>query len=125
MCGSAGWAIALALENAAKVRTLGQVELLFTFAVSRWWFHDRHTRAEYVASALVAVGRGAGDGARLMRTRRRVRRQARAFFGAAFLAAAFFAGAAFFAAARFVAAAFLAGAPPFSMMASRRTASSS
>lgn len=56
VCGSAGWAIALSLENAAKVRTLGQVELLFTFAVSRWWFHDRHSRAEYVASALVAVG---------------------------------------------------------------------
>ena len=56
VCGSAGWALALALENAAKVRTVGQVELLFTFAVSRWWFKDRHTRAEYVASALVAAG---------------------------------------------------------------------
>jgi drug/metabolite transporter (DMT)-like permease len=56
VCGSAGWAMALAMENAAKVRTLGQVELLFTFAVSRWWLHDRHTRAEYWASALVAVG---------------------------------------------------------------------
>ncbi len=54
--GSAGWALALALENAAKVRTVGQVELLFTFAVSRWWFRDRHARAEYVASALVAAG---------------------------------------------------------------------
>lgn len=54
--GSAGWALALALENAAKVRTVGQVELLFTFAVSRWWFHDRHARVEYVASALVAAG---------------------------------------------------------------------
>jgi drug/metabolite transporter (DMT)-like permease len=56
VCGSAGWALALALENAAKVRTVGQVELLFTFAVSRWWFHDRHARVEYVASALVAAG---------------------------------------------------------------------
>jgi drug/metabolite transporter (DMT)-like permease len=56
VCGSAGWAMALALQNAAKVRTLGQVELLFTFAVSRWWLHDRHTRAEYWASALVAAG---------------------------------------------------------------------
>ena len=36
--------VALALENAAKVRTLGQVELLFTFAVSHWWLHERHTR---------------------------------------------------------------------------------
>jgi drug/metabolite transporter (DMT)-like permease len=54
--GSACWAIALALENAAKVRTLGQVELLFAFAVSAFWLHDRHTRAEFVGSALVAGG---------------------------------------------------------------------
>ena len=56
VCGSAGWALALALQNAAKVRTLGQVELLFTFAVSRWWLHDRHSRAELAASGLVALG---------------------------------------------------------------------
>lgn len=56
VCGSFGWALALALENAAKVRTLGQVELLFTFAVSRWWFKDHHTRAELAASLLVVVG---------------------------------------------------------------------
>jgi drug/metabolite transporter (DMT)-like permease len=54
--GSAGWALALSLENAAKVRTLGQIELLFTFAVSRWWLKDRHVRAEYLASALVVIG---------------------------------------------------------------------
>lgn len=56
VCGSAGWAIALSLQQAAKVRTLGQIELLFTFAVSRWWFGERHTRAELVASALVLAG---------------------------------------------------------------------
>ncbi len=56
VCGSAGWAIALALENAAKVRTLGQVELLFTFAVSYWLLHDRHTRLEVAASAVVLAG---------------------------------------------------------------------
>ena len=56
VCGSAGWALALAMENAAKVRTLGQVELLFTFGVSRWWLKDRHTRRELAASALVALG---------------------------------------------------------------------
>ncbi len=56
VCGSAGWAMALTLENAAKVRTLGQVELLFTFAVSRWILHDRHERSEYAASALVLLG---------------------------------------------------------------------
>jgi drug/metabolite transporter (DMT)-like permease len=56
VCGSAAWALALALENAAKVRTLGQVELLFAFGVSIWFFHERHQRAEYLASALVAAG---------------------------------------------------------------------
>lgn len=56
VCGSAGWALALALENAAKVRTLGQVELLFTFAVSYWLLKERHTHAELGASALVALG---------------------------------------------------------------------
>jgi drug/metabolite transporter (DMT)-like permease len=54
--GSACWAIALALENAAKVRTLGQVELLFAFAVSTWWLKDRHSRAEYLASGLIVSG---------------------------------------------------------------------
>lgn len=56
VCGSAGWALALALENAAKVRTLGQVELLFTFAVSYWWLKDRHTRIEMIASGLLVAG---------------------------------------------------------------------
>ncbi|MFZ4720707.1 MAG: EamA family transporter [Ilumatobacteraceae bacterium] len=56
VCGSAGWAIALSLEQAAKVRTLGQVEVLFTFAVSRWWLRERHAAVEYAASALVLAG---------------------------------------------------------------------
>lgn len=54
--GSAGWALALALENAAKVRTLGQVELLFTFTVSHRFLREDHVRAELVASALVLLG---------------------------------------------------------------------
>jgi drug/metabolite transporter (DMT)-like permease len=56
VCGSACWALALALENAAKVRTLGQVELLFTFFVSHRLLHEQHTRRELWASALVLVG---------------------------------------------------------------------
>lgn len=56
LCGSACWAIAVTLTNAAKVRTLGQVELLMAFAISVWVLHERHTRAEYVASALVLAG---------------------------------------------------------------------
>ncbi len=56
VCGSACWSLAFVLQNPARVRTVGQVELLFTFAVSRWWLHDKHSRAEYWASALIGVG---------------------------------------------------------------------
>lgn len=56
LCGSAGWAVAVTLTNAAKVRTLGQVELVIAFALSAWVLHEKHTRAEYAASALVLVG---------------------------------------------------------------------
>lgn len=56
LCGSAGWAVAVTLTNAAKVRTLGQVEIVMAFAISAWVLHERHTRAEYAASVLVLVG---------------------------------------------------------------------
>jgi drug/metabolite transporter (DMT)-like permease len=56
LLGSAGWAVAVTMTNAAKVRTLGQVELVIAFAISAWVLHERHTRAEYAASALVLVG---------------------------------------------------------------------
>jgi drug/metabolite transporter (DMT)-like permease len=56
LCGSAGWAVAVTLTNAAKVRTLGQVELVIAFAISAWVLHEKHTRAEYAASALVLLG---------------------------------------------------------------------
>jgi drug/metabolite transporter (DMT)-like permease len=54
--GSAAWAIAMTLENAAKVRTLGQVELLLAFAVSHRVFADHHRRSEIGFSALVMAG---------------------------------------------------------------------
>lgn len=56
VCGSGCWSLAFVLKNAARVRTFGQVELLFTFAVSHLVFKERHVRAEYLASALVLVG---------------------------------------------------------------------
>ncbi|MEP7115074.1 MAG: DMT family transporter [Ilumatobacteraceae bacterium] len=56
VCGSACWAWAFALQNAARVRTFGQVELLFTFAVAHWWLHERNTRREYAGAALVLAG---------------------------------------------------------------------
>jgi drug/metabolite transporter (DMT)-like permease len=54
--GSACWAIALTFGKAAQVRTVGQVELLVTFFIARVWLHDRHSRAEYIASGLVTLG---------------------------------------------------------------------
>ena len=56
LCGSIGWAVAVTLANAAKVRTLGQVEIVIAFAISAWVLHEQHSRAEYAASALVLIG---------------------------------------------------------------------
>ncbi|RLE22051.1 MAG: EamA/RhaT family transporter [Actinobacteria bacterium] len=56
LLGSACWAVAVTLTSAAKVRTLGQVELVMAFAISVWWLHERHTRSEYAASTLVLIG---------------------------------------------------------------------
>jgi drug/metabolite transporter (DMT)-like permease len=56
LLGSIGWAWALTLENAAKVRTLGQVELIIAFGIAYVRLGERHGRADYLASALVLVG---------------------------------------------------------------------
>jgi len=56
LCGSIGWAVAVTLTNAAKVRTLGQVEIVIAFVISARVLHERHTRPEYFASALVLIG---------------------------------------------------------------------
>jgi drug/metabolite transporter (DMT)-like permease len=54
--GSIGWAWAVTLENAAKVRTLGQVELLIAFAIGHRRLGEHHDRWEYVASGVVLAG---------------------------------------------------------------------
>jgi drug/metabolite transporter (DMT)-like permease len=56
LLGSIGWAWGFALEGAAKVRVLGQVELIIAFLVARFVLGERHTRAELGASGLVLVG---------------------------------------------------------------------
>ncbi|MFP5489769.1 MAG: EamA/RhaT family transporter [Acidimicrobiia bacterium] len=56
LLGSIGWAWGFTLESAAKVRTLGQVELIIAFAVAHVTLGERHTRSDYVASALVLAG---------------------------------------------------------------------
>lgn len=56
VAGSAAWAIAMSLESAAKVRTLGQTELLLAFVISHRWLRERHRIDEIVASGLVLLG---------------------------------------------------------------------
>jgi drug/metabolite transporter (DMT)-like permease len=56
LLGSIGWAWAFTLESAAKVRTLGQVELIIAFAIAHITLGERHTRSDYLASATVLVG---------------------------------------------------------------------
>ena len=56
LLGSIGWAWAFTLESAAKVRTLGQVELIIAFTIAHVTLGERHTRSDYVASATVLVG---------------------------------------------------------------------
>ena len=56
LLGSIGWAWAFTLESAAKVRTLGQVELIIAFVLARLTLGERHSRADYLASGLVLAG---------------------------------------------------------------------
>jgi drug/metabolite transporter (DMT)-like permease len=56
LLGSIGWAWGFTLESAAKVRTLGQVELVIAFVIAHVTLGERHTRADYAASGLVLAG---------------------------------------------------------------------
>ncbi len=53
--GSLGWFMAFTLQNAAYVKALGQIELVFTFAASYLIFKERSTGREIVGIGLVVV----------------------------------------------------------------------
>ena len=53
---SVGWFTAMTIENAAYVRALGQIELVFTFASSHFLFKERTERLELVGILLVIGG---------------------------------------------------------------------
>jgi drug/metabolite transporter (DMT)-like permease len=53
--GSLGWFLAFALMNAAYVRGLGQIELLFSLAAAVLWFRERVSRREVAGIALLAA----------------------------------------------------------------------
>jgi drug/metabolite transporter (DMT)-like permease len=54
--GSAGWALAMTLENAALVRAVGQIELVFTFIASRLVLKERPSIGEWIGSVAVVGG---------------------------------------------------------------------
>lgn len=55
MMASVCWFWAFALMNAAYVRAVGQVELLFTLGVSTFVFHERPSRRELAGIGLLVV----------------------------------------------------------------------
>jgi drug/metabolite transporter (DMT)-like permease len=52
---SVGWFTAMTIEPAAHVRTLGLVELLFSYAISRRVFRERLSRRELVGIVLLTL----------------------------------------------------------------------
>lgn len=54
--GSACWFTAMALEPVANVRTLGLIELYFSYLVSRRFFRERLRPAELAGFVLLALG---------------------------------------------------------------------
>lgn len=53
---SIGWFTAFTLENASYVRAVGQIELIFTFIASIFFFRERTNRKEVLGILLVAAG---------------------------------------------------------------------
>jgi drug/metabolite transporter (DMT)-like permease len=56
MIASACWFTAMTIQNAAYVRALGQIELVFTFAAAVFFFHERPNRTEVIGISLVIGG---------------------------------------------------------------------
>ena len=52
---SIGWFTAFTLQNATYVRALGQVELLFTFVATVFFFREKIVRGELVGIALITA----------------------------------------------------------------------
>jgi drug/metabolite transporter (DMT)-like permease len=53
---SIGWFSAFTLQNASYVRALGQIELVFTFIVTLFWFREKVGHAEVLGIALIMGG---------------------------------------------------------------------
>jgi drug/metabolite transporter (DMT)-like permease len=53
---SLGWFAALTLQHAAIVKSLAQIEMIFTFAASVFFFRERINRLEIVGCLLIVAG---------------------------------------------------------------------
>ena len=56
MLASVGWFTAMTIQNAAYVRALGQIELIFTFIASFVFFRERSTGRELAGIVLIVGG---------------------------------------------------------------------
>ena len=55
LLGSLAWFTAFALQNAAYVKALGQVEILASFAISVWVFGEKMRRSEALGITLLSA----------------------------------------------------------------------
>ena len=53
--GSMGWFAAFTLQNAAYVRAVGQIELIFTFIASVVYFREKTSAMELAGIVLILV----------------------------------------------------------------------
>jgi drug/metabolite transporter (DMT)-like permease len=54
--GSISWFTAMTLQNASYVRAVGQVEIIFTLAISYLYFKERFNAAELIGIAVIVLG---------------------------------------------------------------------
>ncbi|BBB31103.1 DMT family transporter [Neptunomonas japonica] len=54
--GSLGWFTAMSLETVALVKTLGQIEVLFTLFISARWFKEKLSQRDLLGLALIVLG---------------------------------------------------------------------
>ena len=55
VAGSIGWFTAMSLQNAALVKTLGQVEFVASLLITYLYFGEKLSRKEYLGLSLIAV----------------------------------------------------------------------
>lgn len=54
--GTVAWFLASALANASYVAAVAQVQIVFTLALSRYWFHESITRIELAGIVVILAG---------------------------------------------------------------------